>query len=86
VKLAELVKQRTNGDVEITVLPIQPAGQRRCHDQWHAWRHDRSSCPVVRPTSTASWPNTAAMELPFVFRSAQHAYAVLDGDDRDRRT
>ena len=25
-------------------------------------------------------PNTAAMELPFVFRNAQHAYAVLDGD------
>jgi tripartite ATP-independent transporter DctP family solute receptor len=24
-------------------------------------------------------PNTAAMELPFVFRSAQHAYTVLDG-------
>ncbi len=23
--------------------------------------------------------NTAAMELRFVFRSAQHAYAVLDG-------
>ena len=48
MKLAELVKQRTNGDVEITIF-------------------------------NGIVPNTAAMELPFVFRSAQHAYNVLDG-------
>lgn len=78
VKLAELVKQRTNGDVEITIFPANQLG------------NDSAMISLVRGgtidivSSGASnyngiVPNTAAMELPFVFRSAQHAYNVLDG-------
>ncbi len=78
VKLAELVKQRTNGDVEITIYPANQLG------------NDAAMINGVRGgtidivSSGASnfngiVANTAAMELPFVFRSAQHAYAVLDG-------
>jgi len=78
MKLAELVKQRTNGDVEITIFPANQLG------------NDAAMINGVRGgtidivSSGASnfngiVPNTAAMELPFVFRSAQHAYTVLDG-------
>jgi TRAP-type transport system periplasmic protein len=78
VKLAELVKARTNGEVEITVFPANQLG------------NDAAMINGVRGgtidivSSGASnfngiVANTAAMELPFVFRSAQHAYAVLDG-------
>jgi tripartite ATP-independent transporter DctP family solute receptor len=78
VKMAELVKQRTNGDVEITIFPANQLG------------NDSAMISLVRGgtidivSSGASnyngiVPNTAAMELPFVFRSAQHAYNVLDG-------
>jgi TRAP-type transport system periplasmic protein len=78
MKLAELVKQRTNGDVDITIYPANQLG------------NDAAMINGVRGgtidivSSGASnfngiVANTAAMELPFVFRSAQHAYAVLDG-------
>jgi TRAP-type transport system periplasmic protein len=78
VKLAELVKERTKGEVEITIFPANQLG------------NDAAMINGVRGgtidivSSGASnfngiVANTAAMELPFVFRSAQHAYGVLDG-------
>jgi tripartite ATP-independent transporter DctP family solute receptor len=78
VKLAELVKERTKGEVEITIYPANQLG------------NDAAMINGVRGgtidivSSGASnfngiVANTAAMELPFVFRSAQHAYTVLDG-------
>jgi tripartite ATP-independent transporter DctP family solute receptor len=78
-KLAELVKQRTNGDVEITIFPASQLGNDA------AMINGARGGTIDIVTSGASnfngiVPNTAAMELPFVFRSAQHAYAVLDGD------
>ena len=78
VKLAELVKQRTNGDVEITVFPANQLGNDA------AMINGARGGTIDIVSSGASnfngiVANTAAMELPFVFRSAQHAYAVLDG-------
>ena len=78
-KLAELVKQRTNGDVEITVFPANQLGNDA------AMINGTRGGTIDIVSSGASnfngiVPNTAAMELPFVFRSAQHAYAVLDGE------
>jgi TRAP-type transport system periplasmic protein len=78
VKLAELVKQRTNGDVEITIFPANQLGNDA------AMINGARGGTIDIVSSGASnyngiVANTAAMELPFVFRSAQHAYTVLDG-------
>lgn len=78
VKLAELVKQRTNGDVEITIFPANQLGNDA------AMINGARGGTIDIVSSGASnyngiVANTAAMELPFVFRSAPHAYAVLDG-------
>lgn len=78
MKLAELVKQRTNGDVEITIYPANQLGNDA------AMINGTRGGTIDLVSSGASnfngiAPNTAAMELPFVFRSAQHAYNVLDG-------
>lgn len=78
VKLAELVKARTNGEVEITIFPANQLGNDA------AMINGARGGTIDIVSSGASnfngiVANTAAMELPFVFRSAQHAYAVLDG-------
>lgn len=78
VKMAELVKQRTNGDVEITIYPANQLGNDA------AMINGARGGTIDIVSSGASnyngiVANTAAMELPFVFRSAQHAYTVLDG-------
>ena len=78
VKLAELVKQRTNGEVEITVYPSNQLGNDA------AMINGTRGGTIDLVSSGASnfngiVANTAAMELPFVFRNAQHAYSVLDG-------
>lgn len=79
VKLAELVKQRTNGDVEITIFPANQLGNDA------AMINGARGGTIDIVSSGASnyngiVANTAAMELPFVFRSAEHAYKVLDGE------
>jgi tripartite ATP-independent transporter DctP family solute receptor len=78
VKLAELVKQRTNGDVEITVYPANQLGNDAA-----MINGVRGGTIDIVSSGASNYngivANTAAMELPFVFRSAQHAYAVLDG-------
>ncbi len=78
VKLAELVKQRSNGEVEITIYPANQLGNDA------AMINGARGGTIDIVSSGASnyngiVANTAAMELPFVFRSAQHAYTVLDG-------
>ncbi len=78
VKMAELVKQRTNGEVEITIYPANQLGNDA------AMINGARGGTIDIVSSGASnyngiVANTAAMELPFVFRSAQHAYNVLDG-------
>jgi TRAP-type transport system periplasmic protein len=78
VKMAELVKQRTNGEVEITIYPANQLGNDA------AMINGARGGTIDIVSSGASnfngiVPHTAALELPFVFRSASHAYAVLDG-------
>ncbi len=78
VKLAELVKERTKGEVEITIFPANQLGNDA------AMINGARGGTIDIVSSGASnfngiVANTAAMELPFVFRSAPHAYTVLDG-------
>jgi TRAP-type transport system periplasmic protein len=78
MKLAELVKERTNGDIEITIFPSNQLGNDA------AMINGARGGTIDMVSSGASnfsgiVTNTAAMEMPFVFRSAPHAYNVLDG-------
>ena len=79
LKLAELVKQRTNGDVEITIFPSNQLG-----NDGAMINGVRGGTIDIVSSGASNYngmvANTAAMELPFVFRNAQHAYNVLDGD------
>lgn len=79
MKLAELVKQRTNGDVEITIFPSNQLG-----NDGAMINGVRGGTIDIVSSGASNFngmvPNTAAMELPFVFRNAQHAYNVLDGE------
>jgi TRAP-type transport system periplasmic protein len=78
VKLAELVKERTKGEVEITIFPANQLGNDAA-----MINGVRGGTIDIVSSGASNYngivANTAAMELPFVFRSAQHAYAVLDG-------
>jgi tripartite ATP-independent transporter DctP family solute receptor len=78
VKMAELVKQRTNGDVEIAIFPANQLGNDGAMINFvRGGTIDIVSSGASNYNGIVS--NTAALELPFVFRSAQHAYNVLDG-------
>lgn len=78
VKMAELVKQRTNGDVEITIYPANQLGNDAA-----MINGVRGGTIDIVSSGASNYngivANTAAMELPFVFRNASHAYNVLDG-------
>ncbi len=78
LKMAELVKERTKGDVEITIFPANQLGNDAA-----MINGVRGGTIDIVSSGASSFngivSNTAAMELPFVFRSAQHAYSVLDG-------
>jgi tripartite ATP-independent transporter DctP family solute receptor len=78
VKMAELVKQRTNGDVEIAIFPANQLGNDAA-----MINGVRGGTIDIVSSGASNYngivANTAALELPFVFRSAQHAYTVLDG-------
>ena len=77
-RFAQLVKERTNGGVAITVYPNSGLGPAQ-----QALNLVRGgSVEIVQSGSTTFnglVGETAALELPFLFRDAGHAYRVLDG-------
>jgi len=77
-RFAKLVKERTNGGIEITVYPNSGLGPGP-----QALNLLRGgSIEIVQSGSTTFnglVGETAALELPFLFRDAEHAYRVLDG-------
>lgn len=78
LRFAELVKERTKGDVEIGVFPGSALGA----DQQMINLTRGGSIDIVVSGSTnfnGMVPQTAALELPFIFRDSAHAYKVLDG-------
>ena len=77
-RFAQLVKERTNGGVEINIYPNSGLGPGP-----QALNLLRGgSIEIVQSGSTTFnglVGETAALELPFLFRDAEHAYRVLDG-------
>ena len=78
LKFAELVKTRSNGEVEVAVF----AGSTLGSDQQMINLTRGGSIDGVISGSTnfnGIVAQTAALELPFLFRDSEHAYKVLDG-------
>ena len=78
LKLAELVKERTKGAVEISVFPASSLGS----DQQMINLTRGGAIDIVFSGSSnfnGIVPQTALLEMPFVFRDSAHAYKVLDG-------
>jgi tripartite ATP-independent transporter DctP family solute receptor len=78
-RFAELVKERTGGAVAITVYPNSGLGPAQ-----QALNLMRGgSIEIIQSGSTTFnglVGETAALELPFLFRDSEHAYHVLDGE------
>jgi tripartite ATP-independent transporter DctP family solute receptor len=78
LKFAELVKERTKGDVELSVYANSALGP----DQQMIALTRGGSIDIVISGSTnfnGMVAQTAALELPFIFRDSNHVYKVLDG-------
>ena len=77
-KFTELVKERTNGAVEIKVYSNSALGPGQ-----QALNLMRGgSIDIIQSGSTTFnglVGETAALEMPFVFENSEHAYRVLDG-------
>ncbi|MGB9813904.1 MAG: TRAP transporter substrate-binding protein DctP [Thermovenabulum sp.] len=78
VKFAEMVKERTNGAVEIQIYPnSQLGGQRDLLEGLQLGTVD------IVLTSTAVLsnfiPKCQVLDLPFIFRDREHVYKVVDG-------
>jgi TRAP-type transport system periplasmic protein len=78
-RFAELVRERTDGNVRITVYPNSGLGPAQ-----QALNLMRGgSIEIIQSGSTTFnglVGETAALELPFLFRDSEHAYRVLDGE------
>jgi TRAP-type transport system periplasmic protein len=78
LKFAELVKARTKGEIEITVFPGSTLGS----DQQMINLARGGALDLVLSGSSnfnGIVPQTAALELPYIFRDSSHVYKVLDG-------
>jgi TRAP-type transport system periplasmic protein len=77
-RFAKLVKDRTNGAIEITVYPNSGLGTGQ-----QALNLLRGGTIEIVQSGSTTFNGvvgeTAALELPFLFRDAEHAYHVLDG-------
>ena len=78
VEFVKLVKDRSKGDIEITIYPASSLGT----DQQMINLGRGGSIDIVVSGSSnfnGMVAATAALELPFLFRDSAHAYKVLDG-------
>jgi tripartite ATP-independent transporter DctP family solute receptor len=77
-RFAQLVKERTKGGIEITVYPNSGLGPAQ-----QALNLMRGGTIEIIQSGSTTFNGlvgeTAALELPFLFRDSEHAYHVLDG-------
>lgn len=78
-KFADLVKERSGGNIDVTVFPNGTIGSSR--DLVEAMRINVVDFALVPTTNVASfYPKLDIFYLPFIFRDRHHAYAVSDGE------
>ncbi|MEP7060978.1 MAG: TRAP transporter substrate-binding protein [Betaproteobacteria bacterium] len=77
-RLADEVKQKTGGRFEIQVFPAGQLGkEQQLVEQAQLGTVQMTFTPTAPLTNFA--PTVQLLDLPFIFPSAQAAYAVLDG-------
>ena len=77
-KFAELVKERTNGMVEVVVFPNSQLGSSR--DLIEGLQMGTVDATLTTAAVLANFiPSSQVIELPFMFRDRKHVYSVVDG-------
>lgn len=83
VRFAELVKERTNGRVEIEVYPAETLGTEV--ELGEGLQLGTIDISVLGGPIFTNWvPEYAVFGLPFMFKSYKEAYATLDGPIGDK--
>jgi tripartite ATP-independent transporter DctP family solute receptor len=78
LRLAELVAERTDGEVRIEVFADRQLGEER--EMVEGLQLGTVDMTVVSTGPLNAFvPEIAVLDLPFLFRDSAHAYAVLDG-------
>ena len=78
LKLAEVVSQKSGGEVKIEVYPDRQLGEER--EMVEGLQLGTVDMTVVSTGPLNAFvPEIAALDLPFLFRDSAHAYATLDG-------
>ena len=74
---AKLVKERSNGAIEIKVYPSSQLGNQR--DLVEGLTFGTVDMTLTGPAVLGNFvPEVAVFDLPFIFRDVQHAYKALD--------
>lgn len=78
VKFAELVKEKTNGQVEVQIYPNETLGSEV--EMVEAIQSGTLDLQVVGLPILTNWvPELGVFGLPFLFQNADEAYATVDG-------
>jgi tripartite ATP-independent transporter DctP family solute receptor len=79
VRFAELVSEKTNGDVKVEVYPDRQLGEER--EMVEGLQFGSVDMAVVSTGPLLAFaPEIGIVDLPFLFRDSPHVYATLDGD------
>ncbi|MGK9201718.1 TRAP transporter substrate-binding protein [Sinorhizobium meliloti] len=79
VRFAELVSEKTNGEVKVEVYPDRQLGEER--EMVEGLQFGSVDMAVVSTGPLLAFaPEIGIVDLPFLFRDSPHVYATLDGD------
>lgn len=79
VRFAELVNEKTNGEVKVEVYPDRQLGEER--EMVEGLQFGSVDMAVVSTGPLLAFaPEIGIVDLPFLFRDSPHVYATLDGD------
>lgn len=79
LKLAELVQERSNGEIVVKVYPDRQLGEER--EMVEGLQLGTVEMTVVSTGPIVNFlPEAGILDLPFLFENLAHAYKVFDGD------
>lgn len=78
VKFGEIVKEKTNGRIEVQLFHSSQLGNER--DLIEGVKMGSVElCAISSAPAAGIVPNIAVFDLPYLFQSREHAYSVMDG-------
>lgn len=79
VRFAELVQEKTGGEVTVEIYPDRQLGEER--EMVEGLQFGSVDMTVVSTGPLLAFaPELAVVDLPFVFENSEHVYRVLDGE------